>query len=134
VHCLSWLHQNQKFKNLPEKNLKLNYFCILGLRRFSNPVYYPRLQPGGQGASKLRGFSPKDGERLTIARQKLKPASPKIALVLLLPAFRLKPVGAGRCFYPGLKPGVRQTEISYNHQKSEVNIRTSGQTTQAKEN
>jgi len=108
--------------------------CLRVKRIFKSGLLPPASAGGNKGANKLRGFSPKDGERSTLARQKLKPASLKDALVWLLPAFRLKPVGAGRCFYPWLKPGVRQTEIPYNHKKSEVNLRTSGKTTQAKGN
>jgi hypothetical protein len=39
-------------------------------------------------------------------------ASPEIPLIRPLPDFRLKPVGSGGCIFPGLKPGVKQTESS----------------------
>jgi hypothetical protein len=52
----------------------------------------------------------------------LKPAIQKIPLVWHFPAFRLKPVGAERCYYPGLKPGEMQTGISHQKLRSTSGI------------
>jgi len=39
-------------------------------------------------------------------------ASPEIPLIRPLPDFRLKPVGSGISFFPGLKPGVNKTDLT----------------------
>ncbi len=53
-----------------------------------------------------RGFRPKAGESLVEAGRILLLVNRGFTLIRLFSAFRLKPFGAGRCFYPGLKPGV----------------------------